>query len=111
MFILSYLLSCVDDPECQEKRALMLIVLLLLLKGNVAENMQQFYIEHQVCATYVTYFTTDSLFTLLRFHIVCVCVCVCVCVHAHACMFYCILLYAFMHADLCKLHWCCLLLD
>ena len=104
MFILSYLLSCVDDPECQEKRALMLIVL-LLLKGNVAENMQQFYIEHQVRATYVTYFTTDSLFTLLRFHIVCVCVCVCVCACVH------VLLYAFMHADLYKLHWCCLLLD
>ena len=34
---------------------------------------------------------------------VCVCVCVCACVH--------VLLYAFMHADLYKLHWCCLLLD
>ena len=88
MFILSYLLSCVDDPECQEKRALMLIVL-LLLKGNVAENMQQFYIEHQVRATYVTYFTTDSLFTLLRFHIVCVCVCVCVRMRACFTVFYC----------------------
>ena len=53
-----------------------MLIVLLLLKGNMAENMQQFYIEHQVRATYVTYFTTDSLFTLLRFHIVCVCVCV-----------------------------------
>ena len=31
---------CIDDSECQEKRALMLIVL-LLLKGNVAETLNQ----------------------------------------------------------------------
>ena len=41
-----------DDSECQEKRALMLIVL-MLLKGNVTENLKRFYIEHQVCNIYV----------------------------------------------------------
>ena len=47
---------CIDDSECQEKRALMLIVL-LLLKGNVAETLNQLklsYTEMQLLTGLVT---------------------------------------------------------
>lgn len=47
----TFFFARVDDCECNEKRALMLIVL-LLMKGDARENLKQLYIEHEVRSIY-----------------------------------------------------------